>query len=345
MTNKNKVLSLTTLAAISAILLVSLPGTAFGSAEPLVLTLNPDSFTGDAIPGQVINIDIDLEFPFEAGDQIIGITNIGECDDIGLSGNVPGIFGGETEITVDLEMTISQGAVIRDDTHCKTSFKIFDSGNIFLAVAEFNIWITVNGPLDITPESITLDAVPGQVFMVERTLEFPFEDDDELLGFIEVENCDFEIGLSGFNEPIDGTSNVIINNLTITIASDAEIGSYHCEENLRVVDDGFNVVSNIVLFEIWINVLAPEDNIDGLVEDVVLLDLNNGNTKSLSKKLEQAIKNITNADPTDDAEACEKLQSFIDQLNAFVNAGKITQVQADPLIDVAEALINELCQD
>jgi hypothetical protein len=181
--------------------------------------------------------------------------------------------------------------------------------------------------------------------MVERTLEFPFEDDDELLGFIEVENCDFEIGLSGFNEPIDGTSNVIINNLTITIASDAEIGPYHCEENLRVVNDGFNVVSNIVLFEIWINVLAPEENIEGLIDGVVGLDLNNGNTKSLSKKLEQAINNITNLDPTDDAEACEKLQSFIDQLNAFVKIGKITQVQADPLIEVAEALIDSLCQD
>ena len=61
--------------------------------------------------------------------------------------------------------------------------------------------------------------------------------------------------------------------------------------------------------------------VGGLIADVEALDLNTGNINSLNKKLENAIKNITNEDPTDDAEACEKLQSFIDQLNAFVNSG------------------------
>ena len=132
---------------------------------------------------------------------------------------------------------------------------------------------------------------------------------------------------------------------TITIASDAVIGtSVHCVITYHIENNLANRVSPFVPFEIWVNI-TPESVIEDLVEDVDDLGLNNGNTNSLSKKLEQAINNLTNEDPTDDAEACEKLQSFIDQLNAFVNAGKITQGEAGPLIDVAEALIDSLCQD
>ena len=90
---------------------------------------------------------------------------------------------------------------------------------------------------------------------------------------------------------------------------------------------------------------TPEEKIDGLISDVEALDLNNGNKNALTKKLANAIKNITNDDPTDDSEACEKLQSFIDQLNAFVNAGKLTQEQVNPLIDAATQCIWDLCLD
>ena len=88
---------------------------------------------------------------------------------------------------------------------------------------------------------------------------------------------------------------------------------------------------------------TPELKINGLIADVEALDLNTGNINSLNKKLENAIKNITNEDPTDDAEACEKLQSFIDQLNAIVNSGKLDQGQIDPLVDAAQSLIDDLC--
>ena len=85
--------------------------------------------------------------------------------------------------------------------------------------------------------------------------------------------------------------------------------------------------------------------IEGLIADVDALDLNNGIKNALTKKLVNAIKNITNEDPTDNAEACEKLQSFIDQLNAMVNSGKLTQGQVDPLINVATQCIWDLCLD
>ncbi len=458
MTNKNKILSLTTIAAISAILLVSVPGTAFGSAEDPVLILNPSSFTGSALPGgQVFMLEINMAFPFMPGDVVLGTTITSDCDDeIGLSGDIPAIFGDETEITVDFEITIASdaqtgfyvcetvfqvndsgnnvldtapfnifitvlrdeltlvpdsftadavpgqvfnlpinlefpfvagdlifgftitgdcdddiniggsaqnptqpvsvitlpfvitidtGAVIGDVLHCKTSFSISDSVNA-VGVAEFNIWITViRGQLVVTPDNIILDAVPGQVFNVDVDFEFPFEAADEIIGFVSFDECDDGIGpISGVFDPIDGLSNTVTLHRTITIDSDAEIGSsLHCVIRSQITLEDLTRVSPIVTFDIWVNVSV--DQIENLAEGVDDLGLNNGNTKSLTKKLEQAIKNITNEDPTDDAEACEKLQSFINQLNAFVNAGKITQGEADSLIEVAEALIGVLCPD
>ena len=89
----------------------------------------------------------------------------------------------------------------------------------------------------------------------------------------------------------------------------------------------------------------PEEQIEGLIADVEALDLNHGNTNSLVKKLANAIKNITNEDPTDDSEACEKLQSFIDQLNAFVNAEKLELSEVENIQNTAHQLIWDLCVD
>jgi len=347
MTNNNKVLSLTTIAAISAILLVSVPGTAFGSGPPMLI-LNPDSFTGDAVQGQVINTPVDLEFEFEAGDEISGFTVTGECDDdISHIFNVDDPTSSVNVITADLEITIASGAVIGDVLHCKTSLQVNNSAGDLLSVAEFNILVTViRDTLDIAPDNITLDAFPGQVLNVDVDFEFPFEAADDIIGDVSFAECDEEFGpISGDSPDIIGGETVITSEFEIPIEEDAAIGSsFHCVIRSHIVDDEGNRVSPIVPFEIWVNI-TPESVIDDLVEDVDDLGLNNGNTKSLTKKLEQAIKNITNEDPTDDAEACEKLQSFIDQLNAFVNAGKISPEQADPLIDVAESLIDSLCQD
>ena len=87
----------------------------------------------------------------------------------------------------------------------------------------------------------------------------------------------------------------------------------------------------------------PVEKINGLIEDVDVLDLNQGNKNALTKKLVNAIKNITNEDPTDDLEACEKLQSFIDQLNAMVNSGKLAEGDVEDLISDADECIGALC--
>lgn len=95
----------------------------------------------------------------------------------------------------------------------------------------------------------------------------------------------------------------------------------------------------------WLDVVSPVDKIEELIAEVDKLDLNAGNKNALTKKLVNAIKNITNEDPTDDAEACEKLQAFINQLNAKVKSDKLDSSDVEEMIDSASNLIDELCSD
>jgi hypothetical protein len=91
-----------------------------------------------------------------------------------------------------------------------------------------------------------------------------------------------------------------------------------------------------------ITVASPEDQAEGLIDEIEDLGLNGGNENALTKKIENALKKLTNDDPTDDVQACGELDAFINQLNAFVNSGKLTQEQVDPLIDAAEFIQNQI---
>ncbi len=77
---------------------------------------------------------------------------------------------------------------------------------------------------------------------------------------------------------------------------------------------------------------ALEDLVDGL-------PINNGQKKSFKKKLAGALKNFNKGDI---AGAVDKLTSFINELDAFVNAGILTQAQIDPLVDLALAIITAI---
>lgn len=128
-------------------------------------------------------------------------------------------------------------------------------------------------------------------------------------------------------------------NLLVGVTSIGCPGNFIFDGSFRAGQDLF--------FQAYYEIIdTTEDQIEELIDGVNDLsddDLNQGNINSLNKKLEGAIKNITNEDPTDDSEACEKLQSFVDQLNAFVNSGKLDELQTTPLVESAEELIGDLC--
>lgn len=85
-----------------------------------------------------------------------------------------------------------------------------------------------------------------------------------------------------------------------------------------------------------ITVISSQQQLQNLIDDVGDLGLNGGNTNALTSKLNNAINKLnqgkTNA-------GVNQIQAFINQVNAFVNSGKLTQAQADDLIDAANAAI------
>ena len=89
-------------------------------------------------------------------------------------------------------------------------------------------------------------------------------------------------------------------------------------------------------------VVLKIENLIDQVNDLNDPDLNDGNKKSLTQKLENSLKNLQKFE---DEKACEKLFSFIDQLEAFVKAGKLEQGQVQNMIDQAFLCILALCTD
>ncbi|HEB36271.1 hypothetical protein LCGC14_1091550 [marine sediment metagenome] len=84
-------------------------------------------------------------------------------------------------------------------------------------------------------------------------------------------------------------------------------------------------------------------NLIAMVENLIntgVLSQQQGN--GLIAKLNEATKNL-NKDKPNKRVACNKLSDSIDQVNAYINSGKLTPIQGQALIDAANDIINELC--
>ncbi len=79
--------------------------------------------------------------------------------------------------------------------------------------------------------------------------------------------------------------------------------------------------------------------VQALIEEVEGLELKQGKENSLTKKLDAAIKHLEK-DRT--RGACQKLNDFIDQVNAFINGGILDPVEGQDLIDSAELISDEI---
>jgi hypothetical protein len=81
-----------------------------------------------------------------------------------------------------------------------------------------------------------------------------------------------------------------------------------------------------------------QEDIEELIDDVEKLNLHGGTEKSLTKKLENAIKSLEKGE----------IEAAIGKLNAFINeveaqrGKKIDEADADALIAAAQAIIDEL---
>ncbi|MGH7493499.1 MAG: SBBP repeat-containing protein [bacterium] len=96
-------------------------------------------------------------------------------------------------------------------------------------------------------------------------------------------------------------------------------------------------------YTVEVVVQTPQQGIQGLIEKVQTLvaasALNQGNGNALISKLEAAIKQL---DQGHTHPAINQLEAFTNQVNAFLNSGKLTSAQGQPLLDGANQIITAL---
>jgi probable HAF family extracellular repeat protein len=109
-------------------------------------------------------------------------------------------------------------------------------------------------------------------------------------------------------------------------------------DNGTIVGGGFNPSGDYVG---WVLVIPkdPVKLLDNLVQDVAQINLDNGISNSLDSKLDAAVSGLF-------AENADQRQDSVNKLNSFINAveaqrgKKITEAQADYLIDAATAILS-----
>jgi probable HAF family extracellular repeat protein len=89
---------------------------------------------------------------------------------------------------------------------------------------------------------------------------------------------------------------------------------------------------------------TPEEQTEALVAEVQnLIDtgvLNQGNGNALTTKLENALGKLEKGNTQ---AACNEMGAFVNLVEAFVNSGKLTEEEGQPLVEGAGSLIAELC--
>lgn len=89
-------------------------------------------------------------------------------------------------------------------------------------------------------------------------------------------------------------------------------------------------------------VFDPAQSINDLIPMIIGMGLSNGVTNSLVGPLGQASTLLTDNNPNNDVAACGKLDAFIAQVNAKLQNGQLTSVQADVLLQAANGITANL---
>jgi len=157
------------------------------------------------------------------------------------------------------------------------------------------------------------------------------DDDDDILTFTSSALPRFAVLMDNG----DGTAKLALT----TSLNDA--GTYQI--TITVTDNGTPNQSDFETFDLVINddgdsgapELLIEDAVDQILDMVSEGKLNEGQAISLIQKLENAVKKLVDGK---DNSAYNMLQSFINQIEAFIKSGALTFEEGQPLIDSARAI-------
>jgi len=137
-------------------------------------------------------------------------------------------------------------------------------------------------------------------------------------------------GATAAFSPASGNAIGFTSTLTITTAN-APAGTYVLT---LIGTDSRPAIGGTRTFTLTLQVLTPAQAIPNVIASINGLKaagvLNRGQANSLIVKLNHAITSL-NSKP-DQPTACNQLQAFVNEVNAYVNGGKLTPAQADLLL-------------
>ena len=137
-------------------------------------------------------------------------------------------------------------------------------------------------------------------------------------------------GATASFSPASGTAGGFTSTLTITTAN-APPGTY---ELTLTGTDARPLIGGTRSATLSLTILTPAEAIPNVITTLEGLEtagvLNQGQANSFIVKLNHAIDSL-NSKP-DQPTACNQLQAFVNEVNAYVSAGKLTQAQADTLL-------------
>jgi hypothetical protein len=252
---------------------------------------------------------------------------------------VSGVAGFGDTVRIQIGDSVDVSIPINPDGTWSTTIPLVFSGGLNVEVTSIDTSTgestpTVTIPFvaeEGEPPNIEIaDPLDGDVFL-PGTITFEAfatdkEDDDDVL------NSKIIWSVNGIPEPSynDGET---LDKLLLSP------GDY--EVRATVFDSDDNVAEDAIT----ITVITIQEKIENLIEKINQLDLNKGNKNSLIQKLNNILEKITNENPKDDKSACNKLRSFLPQLQGFNNSGKLDENEINEIVyDVLE-LKDNYCRD
>lgn len=108
-----------------------------------------------------------------------------------------------------------------------------------------------------------------------------------------------------------------------------------------VLDPGEVSASTTVIFSCPQS-SSPAQQIQNLINSINEMNLDNSLENSLTAPINQAVNILEDNNPTNDVSVCNKLNAFIQQVNAQTQNNSLTQEQSNLLIQAAQSIQNSL---